>query len=292
MASSMTGLGMAEIQHEGTTINVELRSVNNRFLELMCRMPPFLSRYEREVKDIIKSQITRGKLYVSISVQGETNNVLDIGVDLKKAQSIRNVLNELRKVTGVNEELRLEHFLQFSEVFQSIKESETSEKIWEKVRDVLTRALEDLKQMRIQEGKALEKDIMKRIRCLGKNITAIQKIAKKNLSESYKKMVERIEKLMGNRELDKERLHTEIVLMADKMDVTEECVRLQSHNQVFLRTLKQEVVVGKRLNFLLQEMNRETNTISSKASNAEISHLVVEMKEEIEKLREQVQNLE
>jgi len=288
----MTGLGMAEIQHEGTTINVELRSVNNRFLELMCRMPPFLSRYEREVKDIIKSQITRGKLYVSISVQGETNNVLDIGVDLKKAQSIRNVLNELRKVTGVNEELRLEHFLQFSEVFQSIKESETSEKIWEKVRDVLTRALEDLKQMRIQEGKALEKDIMKRIRCLGKNITAIQKIAKKNLSESYKKMVERIEKLMGNRELDKERLHTEIVLMADKMDVTEECVRLQSHNQVFLRTLKQEVVVGKRLNFLLQEMNRETNTISSKASNAEISHLVVEMKEEIEKLREQVQNLE
>jgi len=288
----MTGLGMAEIQHEGTTINVELRSVNNRFLELMCRMPPFLSRYEREVKDIIKSQITRGKLYVSISVQGETNNVLDIGVDLKKARSIRNVLNELRKVTGVNEELRLEHFLQFSEVFQSIKESETSEKIWEKVRDVLTRALEDLKQMRIQEGKALEKDIMKRIRCLGKNITAIQKIAKKNLSESYKKMVERIEKLMGNRELDKERLHTEIVLMADKMDVTEECVRLQSHNQVFLRTLKQEVVVGKRLNFLLQEMNRETNTISSKASNAEISHLVVEMKEEIEKLREQVQNLE
>ncbi len=292
MTSSMTGLGLGEAQKDGTTVTVELRSVNNRFLEISCRMPSFLSHYEAKVKEIIRTKLQRGKVYATISVQGETDEVLDIRVAPKMILATRHLLDELQKIAGIKEELKLEHFLKFSEIFESVKEPEGSEKTWECVKDALKKALTDLKDMRDREGEALSHDILSRIQILEEHVAAIDKITEINLPDAYKKMVERVGKLIKDREIDQERLNTEIVLMADKMDITEECVRLRSHNQLFFQILKQEPVVGKKLNFLLQEMNREANTISSKAVNADISHHVVEMKEEIEKLREQVQNLE
>ena len=292
MASSMTGLGLGEVQKDGTVVVVELKSVNNRFLEVSCRMPSFLSRYERKVREIIRSRIKRGKLYVTIAIQEDTDGVLDIRVDSKTAKNIRRLLDELREATGVREELRLEHFLKFSEVFGPLRGPEDADKTWENVREALTKALADLKEMREQEGNALVRDMSKRVRELEKRLGSIERIAQENLPDEYKKMVSRVEKLVRNGEINEERLNTEIVLMADKMDVTEECVRLRSHNQLFFHTIEEGAAIGKKLNFLLQEMNREVNTISAKALNAEISHLVIEMKEEIEKIREQVQNLE
>jgi len=292
MPSSMTGLGLGEIQKNGTTIGIELKSVNNRFLEVSCRMPSFLSQYEQKVKEIIKRQIQRGKLYVTISIRGEPDEVLDIRIDSEKARAIHRLLEELRGVTGIQEDLRLEHFLNFSEIFEPLREQEVGEKTWEGVKEALVVALTDLKEMRDKEGEALTEDIVGRVNALEKHIGEIEDLARVNVPDAHSRMIERVQKLLRDREISQERLHSEIVLMADKMDVTEECVRLRSHYRLFYQIMQEEAVVGKKLNFLLQEMNRETNTISSKASSAEISHIVVQMKEEIEKLREQVQNLE
>jgi uncharacterized protein (TIGR00255 family) len=292
MASSMTGLGVGEVREGGMTVVVELKSVNNRFLEISCRIPSVIACYEQEIREIIRSQITRGKLYVTIAVQDEVDGTLDIRVDSEMAKRIRRLLDELRQATGVEEELCLEHFLKFSEIFEPLKEPEDGEKIWENLRVALTKALTDLKEMRDKEGSVLVRDIVGRVQDLEEHIDAIERIAQENLQNKYEKMVSRVQRLIKDRELDEERLNAEVVLMADRMDVTEECVRLRSHNQLFFRILEKEAAIGKKLNFLLQEMNREVNTISAKALNAEISHLVVEMKEEIEKIREQVQNLE
>ncbi len=292
MASSMTGLGVGEIQEGGMTVVVELKSVNNRFLEISCRIPSVIARYEQEIRKIIRSQITRGKLYVTIAIQDEADGTLDIRVDSEMAKKIHRLLDELRQATGVEEELCLEHFLKFSEIFEPLKEPEDGEKIWESLQVALTKALTDLKEMRDKEGSALVRDIVGRVQDLEEHIDAIERIVQKNLQDKYEKMVSRVQRLIKDREINEERLNAEVVLMADKMDVTEECVRLRSHNQLFFGVLEKEAAIGKKLNFLLQEMNREVNTISAKALNAEISHLVVEMKEEIEKIREQVQNLE
>ena len=292
MVYSMTGVGFGEAERNGTTLSVELKSVNNRYLEISCRMPSLFSQYERDVRNIIRKQIQRGKLYATFSIQGNNENVLGLRVDGQIARAVHGLLLELRETSGVRDEIRLEHLLHFSEVFESLKESEAAEVLWEGMVDALNAALVDLKRMRQQEGEELLKDIVTRIHALRERVDAVAGIAEGNAHEAYERMVERVKGLKKNGDIDTDRLYAELALMADKLDVTEECVRLRSHYELFMTILEGKEVVGKKLNFLLQEMNRETNTISNKASNAEISHLVVEMKDEIEKLREQVQNLE
>ena len=292
MASSMTGLGIGEVQYNNTVITVELKSVNNRYLEVSCRMPSFLSYYEQQVRNIIRNNIQRGKLYVTITVKDDSNSVLGIRIEEQTVHRIRDLLEHLRVTTGVREELKLEHFLRFSEIFDSYSEPENTDIAWNHVKNALQNAIKSLKEMRKKEGDVLVGDILKRIKVLEKYVKTIENIDKKNVSVTFEKMKERVEKLLKNQDINPDRLYTEIALLVDKMDITEECVRLRSHNQLFLSTLEKEEVVGKKLNFLLQEMNREANTISSKAINVDISHIVVGMKEEIEKLREQVQNLE
>ncbi|MBN2028977.1 YicC family protein [bacterium] len=292
MASSMTGFGVGEFHQDGYTVNVELRSVNSRFLEVSCRLPPSFIHYERKIKEIIKKKIQRGKLYLAVSIQGENEGVLDIRVDQRIARAVRSLLDEICRTTGIQEELRLDHILKFSEIFEPMKEPAGAEKTWEGVKTALIKALDDLKRMRDREGESLARDIVKRVKYLERHLSAIERIAKKNIQNAYQRMVERVRILQQNQEVSEERLHAEIVLLADKLDVTEECVRFRGHNALFHKIMEESPVVGKKLNFLLQEMNREANTISAKANNMAISHHVVEIKEEVEKLREQVQNLE
>ncbi len=292
MASSMTGLGIGEAQFNSTTITVELKSVNNRYLEVSCRLPSFLSYYEQQVRDIIRNGVERGKIYTTITVKGDPGGISGIRINEKIVGSIHDLLNRLRNVAGIREKLRLDHYMRFSEIFESYSEPENADLTWSHVKKALQDALDALKEMRWKEGEILLKDIAERIQSLEKHLDTIESIARDNVSEEYKKLTERIERLTQDHNIDQDRLHAEIALLADKMDITEECVRLRSHNQIFLNTLEKNEVVGKKLNFLLQEMNREANTISSKAIHVEISHTVVEMKEEIEKIREQVQNLE
>ncbi len=292
MASSMTGFGVGEFHKNGSTVIVELRSVNNRFLEVSCRMPPNLLHYEQKIKKIIREKIQRGKLYITVSIQGESTDVLDIRVNQRAVRAVLSLLDDICHTTHIKEELRLEHILKFSEIFEPLKGPTGAEKVWGGVRIALEKALTDLQNMRDQEGKSLVRDIVKRVKCLDNHLNGIERIAKKNVKKTYNKMVDRINILTRNSGISQERLYTEIVLMADKLDVTEECVRFRSHKDLFYKTVEKNSAVGKKLDFLLQEMNREANTISSKANNIEISHHVVGIKEEVEKLREQVQNLE
>ena len=292
MISSMTGMGIGEVHCDSWTVVVEIKSVNNRYLEVSCRMPSFLIQYERNVKKIIRNNIHRGKVYVTISIQGESDDSIEICVDEKTVLAVKNLLESLRRETGLEEKLSLDHFLKFSDIFQNSKESDGANNKWKDVEVAVKYALNDLKKMRKEEGKSLVRDITRRIKKLEENIKIIEKVDKKNVIQAHKKMVKRVHQLVKENDIDENRLYSEIAILADKMDITEECVRLRSHNQTFLSIIENDCVVGKKLNFLLQEMNRETNTISSKAANAQISYNVVEMKEEIEKIREQVQNLE
>jgi uncharacterized protein (TIGR00255 family) len=291
MASSMTGLGIGETTKKGKTVVVEIKSVNNRFLEISSRLPNHLTKYEQDLRDIIKKYIKRGKLYVSISFQCAEDEIIGIHVDPKATNAIRNLLENLKKTTGIDEPIQLDHYLKFSEIFGVSKDSNGSTEDWTLVKSALILALKNLKNMRQIEGKELIQDITKRIHFLERQIPKIEKLMKSSLHDVFKQMNERITQLIQDQDVDQDRLMTEIGLMASKIDITEECVRLKSHHQLFRDTMKEEEI-GKKLNFLLQEMNREVNTISSKACNAAISHRVVKMKGEIEKLREQVQNLE
>ena len=280
MVSSMTGLGLGESKFENRIITVEIRSVNNRYLEFSTRLPVGLSQYEQTLKELIRKIIHRGKLYVNISVQGDQNGYNKLRVVPESVLSIRSLLESL------------DHFLQYTDIFEPEEKNDNLDEIWICTQEAVNQALFNLREMRLQEGSVLLEDIYMHLVELEKAVVDVKQIAQLNLEQSYQKMVERIQKLLEEKSVDQDRLYTEMALLADKLDITEECVRLESHHCLFRDILKKEEVVGKKLNFLLQEMNREVNTISSKANNSEISHLVVTMKEEIEKLREQAQNLE
>lgn len=292
MATSMTGIGSAEVQYGNATIFAEIKSLNNRYLEVSCRMSALLSSYEKDIRDLVREFIQRGKLVVTVTIQGETEGALGLKVDAQTVQAIRSLLLDVRKKAGIREPLKMDHFLKFSEIFQTRGETTELEQTWIEIRNALVQALKNLKSMRDQEGQILSDDITSRVRGLENHLNAIEKMSKASIPENFQRMVERIRKLTQDTDVDSDRLNTELALLADKLDVTEECVRLHCHHKLFFEILEKEKTVGKKLTFLLQEMNREVNTISAKSNHGEISHLVVLMKEEIEKLREQVQNLE
>ena len=295
MAVSMTGLGIGEKRNNDYWVRVELRAVNNRYLEVSCKLPSILSYYENKVKDIIREKITRGKIYISTTINSDnsdTNDLLGIRVNNQMAKATYNLLDDLRNSAGIKEDLKLEHFLNFSEIFEPIEPTKDVEKIWEQVKGALDIALKRILVMKKQEGKNLVQDILKRIALLISYLTKIEKDSDKLFDSKITKFRQEVNNLIKETEITEDRLQTEIVLMAKKVDISEECVRMRSHFNQFKKIINQEKVVGKKLIFLLQEMNREVNTISSKATSSEISHIVVNMKEEIEKIREQVQNLE
>ncbi|MEJ2629435.1 MAG: YicC family protein [bacterium] len=295
MAVSMTGLGIGEKRNNDYWVRVELRAVNNRYLEVSCKLPSILSYYENKVKDIIREKITRGKIYISTTINSDnsdTNDLLGIRVNNQMAKATYNLLDDLRNSAGIKEDLKLEHFLNFSEIFEPIEPTKDAEKIWEQVEGALDIALKRILVMKKQEGKNLVRDILKRIALLISYLTKIEKDSDKLFDSKIAKFRQEVNNLIKEADITEDRLQTEIVLMAKKADISEECVRMRSHFHQFKNIINQEKVVGKKLIFLLQEMNREVNTISSKATSSEISHIVVNMKEEIEKIREQVQNLE
>ena len=292
MATSMTGLGSAEVPIKNSLITAEVKSFNNRFLEVSCRLAPPVTPFEKEIKDLVRQSVQRGKLYLSISIQGDNPEDIGLRINPQKVHAIRQLLEELRKTAGISEALTLEHFLKFSEILEPAAEPAEADALWESVKRVVNLALESLQAMREDEGAALASDMAGRVGFLARRVDAIETLAKERVPEAHQKMRERIRQLIQDNNLDENRLHLEIALLADRIDMTEECVRLRSHCELFTRTLQNEKIVGKKLTFLLQEMNREVNTICAKANHSEISHAAMEMKEEIEKLREQMQNLE
>ncbi len=289
----MTGYGRAELSRRSMTASAEIRSVNSRYLEVATRMPRILSHREKDVKDIVRTFLTRGSVNITVKIEKESNGETPLKINTSAAKSYYKLLNELRKTVKVREQVKLEHLLTFSEILEPVDAEEVGTEEWELVEKTIKEALGQLNAMRVKEGKELAQDLAKRIQSTDGLLREIEKLASGRVPAERARLQERIGQLLEDKNIiDQHRLELEIALLADKLDITEECVRYQTHNKFFLEALQKEENPGRKLNFLVQEMNREANTIGSKANDAGIAHLVVQIKEELERIREQLQNIE
>jgi uncharacterized protein (TIGR00255 family) len=288
----MTGYGRGEATRKGITVAIELRSVNSRFLEVTTRLPRSLSLRENEVKEIVRKKISRGKVNLLATIEREKNGKPPLAINATAAREYYKLLNQLRKTVKVKESVKLEHLLRFSEVLEQPVLDGADEDEWEVTQRALNKALDDLAEMRRNEGEELKKDFRARVAAIEQTLGSIENLSKEQVPAERARLRERIKQLLENEMVDEGRLEMELALLADRLDVTEECVRFRSHNKFFLQALEDKEPSGRKLNFLVQEMNREANTIGSKSSSSEIAHLVVSVKEELEKIREQLQNIE
>jgi uncharacterized protein (TIGR00255 family) len=288
----MTGFGRGEASGAGVTVAVEIRSVNNRFLDVATRLPRTLSTRENDIKEVVRRKISRGKITVVVSTERPTDGAIPIRVNVAAAKAYHRLLKDLRKAVKLKETVKMEHLLQFSDILEQDAAGDVDEQEWRLVEQALEQAVDGLIQMRKDEGGELGKDLGQRISTLDSEIDRAESLSKAQIPAERERLRERALQLMSNTELDEGRLEMELVLLADKLDITEECVRFRSHNKFFREALRSSDAAGRKLGFLVQEMNREANTIGSKSSSAEIAHLVVGMKEELEKIREQLQNVE
>lgn len=292
MIASMTGYGRGEAAARGIAVAVELRSVNSRFLEITARLPRSLSLRENEIKELIRQKISRGKITLVATVERENDGELPLKVNIPAARTYYKLLNQLRKAVKLKEPVKLDHLLRFSEVIEQGEMENTDEQEWAVFQRALAAAVKQMHGMRENEGAELRKDFEERISTLNRHIDEIQQRSRLQVPLERERLRERIAQLVESEHIDAGRLETELALLADRLDVTEECVRFRSHNKFFLEALGGDESAGRKLNFLVQEMHREANTIGSKSSMPEIAHLVVGVKEELEKIREQLQNIE
>jgi uncharacterized protein (TIGR00255 family) len=291
---SMTGFGRSEGTASGHHIAIEIRTVNNRFFEIGMKIPRKLNGLEGELREKVRQKIQRGRVNLLIGLSREgAGDERPLNVDLEMARHCHDQLSELNKKLGDSAPIKLEHLLHFSDLFIIEPTALTEDGLKDGVLKVLDSAVVDLVQMRRVEGQTLALDLLQRIAKIEEVRSKIISLSKDQPQLQMEKLQERIKQLITNSTpIDSGRLEQELAILADRLDITEECVRLGSHCQQFIATIGGEEPAGKRLGFLLQEMNREVNTISSKTASAKVSHLAVNLKEEVERIREQIQNLE
>ncbi|MFQ5865410.1 MAG: YicC/YloC family endoribonuclease [bacterium] len=292
MIASMTGFGRGEVKENDIEVSVEVRSLNHRFLEIDIRAPKNLANFEKEIKELIRSQLSRGRVSATINLKGEEESTFGLTLDKQLATNYLKLLKELKEELGLEGSVSLEHLFNFPDIITYENSKKVDEDVWAPVKKALELALADLREMRHREGLEIKKDLQRRIDAIGVIIEKIENRSKVRSKEELAKLKKRVQGFSGLEPIDGNRLELEVALLAEKMDVTEECIRFKSHNTLFSELLDNEESEGRKLNFLLQEMHREANTIGAKASDAEIAHWVVEVKEEVEKLREQIQNIE
>jgi uncharacterized protein (TIGR00255 family) len=295
MLESMTGYGSAERIESGIRVLVELRSVNNRFAEISVKLPRQLLSFELEVRELIRTNFQRGKISAFVQLQLEEAEQLPLTVNQAKVSGYKALLEAVRKEAGIEAPVTLDHLLRFSEIFETDHSIlERPEEIWPIARQSFLDAIESLKEMRRKEGEELAGDFTSRITEIEETLRVIKTIASDNLETIRKRLSGKISAIAGRDvEYSKDRLEMELVMAAERLDITEECIRFNSHNKFFIEELNNSASgSGRKLNFLLQEQLREANTIASKSQNADISQKVVHIKEELEKVREQLQNIE
>lgn len=287
----MTGYGRAEAVLYGSRLVVEIRSVNHRFTDLSIRLPRAFSSLEQEVKKNLQKNISRGSVSLVVTYNGGESPELP-EIDFRTADHFYKLLASLRKRYKISESIKLEDVYRFSEIFKSKQSALPQSKAWGELQPCLKKAIGDFNRMRAKEGAVLSSDFRQNIANLKRAITDIEKTAPLRISQFRNKFIGRIKKITAGMAIDPQRLMQEASVYADKCDISEECVRFNSHMKAFEEYLKIPQPVGRRLDFLLQEMNREANTIGSKANDDKISQQVVQIKELLEKMREQAQNVE
>lgn len=289
MAISMTGFGSADAQWESWSCQVEIRSVNQRFLDIRCRLPLGFQTLETDFKKQIKAACTRGKVDCSIRLEkGEGEEKLKLNHE--RAKIFTDLLTEFEELSGrkVNVEAR---DLSSINIIEENKSGEPPEECENVIRESLAKAIEGLEEMKLREGQAMHDDIKTRLVSCGKIVNKIEKLSQEEPGRYRERLQERLAQLQDGTKLNPERLEQEIALLADRLDITEEVVRFRTHLEHMDDILAQREV-GKKAEFLMQELNREVNTIASKSNHAEISQASVEIKSDLEKVREQLQNIE
>ncbi len=289
----MTGFGRGETTENGITATVEIKSLNSRYLDVSTRLPQRLQDRELEAKELVQEYVNRGKINITVNVSEADSAGLSIAVDTNKVVGYSKIIKELKEAAGIDEPITIRDITQFNDVFINKEEDEEIlEEKWNVAEKALQEALRSLLKMRTQEGDQLKNDLIDRIDFIDENIEIITKETNGRADETREKLLERINNLVDEDKIDPERLELEVAILVDKMDVTEEIVRLRSHLKFFKEAVEQPEPAGRQLNFLTQEINRELNTIGSKANNSEIAQYVVKCKEALEQIREQVQNVE
>ncbi|SHJ55876.1 TIGR00255 family protein [Anaerocolumna jejuensis DSM 15929] len=292
MLKSMTGFGRCERADAERKVVVEMKAVNHRYLDINIKIPKKLSFYEAGIRSILKKYISRGKVDVFISYEEHQENSVCVKYNEAIAKEYHDNLKKMADTFGIKDDITASILSSYPEVFTLEEEQSDEQEIWHLIEEAVTGACAQMVESRSQEGENLKKDLSDKLKGMLKVVYTIEGYAPQILIEYREKLRGKVEELLGDTMIDESILATEVTVYADKICVDEETVRLKSHIENMLLCLNQGEEVGRRLDFIAQEMNREANTILSKANNIDITNMAIDLKTEIEKIREQIQNIE
>ena len=292
MTRSMTGFGRAQRDTEDLFVSVELKSVNHRYFELYSRVPRAYGFLDEKIKSYLQNRVARGKIECNVVIEASDSDYAQVRVNHSLAEAYIAALNELEEKYNIKNDVSVMSLSRFPDVLSVHKSEADEDAIWAAVKEVLETATDNFVAMREREGEKLREDICSRADTILEKVAFVEARSPETVKEYNEKMKQRIRELIDDATVDEQRLLQEAAIFADKVAVDEETVRLRSHIEQLKAMFDENEAIGKKMDFLVQEINREANTIGSKAADFEIGKTVVEIKAEVEKIREQVQNIE
>ena len=288
----MTGFGRCEIQKDSRKFTVELKSVNHRYLDVNIRMPKKLNFFETAIRSLLKSYANRGKVDIFITYEDLSQAQVSVKYNAALAGEYLKYLKQMEEEFGLENDVRVSTLSRYPEVFTMEEQSEDEEELWNGLKEALEGAFTQFVETRQTEGENLKKDILSKLDLLSEQIGFIEERSPQIVAEYRAKLEDKMKELLADSQIEEGRIAAEVILFADKICTDEEVVRLKSHISHMRNTLEEQDEIGRKLDFIAQEMNREANTILSKANDIEVSDRAISLKTEIEKIREQIQNIE
>ena len=292
MIKSMTGFGRSEIVKGNRKISVEIKSVNHRYLEAGIKMPKKLNVFESRMRDLLKKYATRGKIDIFINYEDDSESQVNLKFNQNIADEYMAIFNNMSEKYNLNNDMTVGGLARFPEVITMDEVQEDEEELWHFIEEAMKAALEQFVNTRILEGENLKKDLLGKLDHMEELVAFVEKRSPEIMKEYRSKLESKVKELLGDTTIDESRIATEVIIYADKICVDEETVRLRSHIEHARKCLNEEGGIGRKMDFIAQEMNREANTTLSKANDIEISNAAIDLKTEIEKVREQIQNIE
>jgi uncharacterized protein (TIGR00255 family) len=292
MIKSMTGYGRGEFKVGDKEFLVEVRSINHRYLDFFIKVPRKISFLEEKVRKYVSNVLSRGKIDIFITYENYGDDSKSVIIDEFLSKSYVNALKDLSDKFSLTNDSSASLIANFPDVLKVQKGDEDENELWSLLESALKKGMDSLIEMRSTEGEKLKKDILKKLEVINKEIDNVSVHSNKVVSDYKERLETRLNELLEQKSVDENRIATEVAIFADRCSIDEELVRLKSHVNQVKKTLEIEKPIGRKLDFIMQEMNREINTIGSKANNLDITNSVVEVKCEVEKIREQVQNIE
>ena len=292
MIKSMTGFGRCEIQKDARKFTVELKGVNHRYLDVNIRMPKKLNFFETAIRTLLKSYAARGKIDIFITYEDLSQNQVSVKYNPALAAEYLKYLNQMAEEFGLENDIRVSTLSRYPEVFTMEEQTEDEEELWNGLKEALEGAFGQFVETRATEGENLKKDILEKLGTLEELVGFIEERSPQIVKEYRERLEEKTKELLADAKIEESRIAAEVILFADKICTDEEVVRLKSHISHMRNTLEEKEGIGRKLDFIAQEMNREANTILSKANDIEVSDCAISLKTEIEKIREQIQNIE